>query len=294
MTSVTRMIAILTLMLSIAVSLPAQQTTTAAATTTATSTAPATTGTVPFGEPSSSHETRNSFSNLLRNHPSELATILVLDPTLLSNEPFLSGYPELERFVAAHPEVRRNPRFYLGGFRATGEGRPVFEEIVEMLSIAMVGGLMAFAFFWFVRTIVDQRRWSRISKTQTEVHNKILDRFGTSEELLQYMKTPAGSKFLESAPIPLHTEPAPQNPPLTRAMWSIQIGVVVAAAALGMLLVSSKFEKETAQGLFAMGVIAFSTGVGFIISAAVALFLSRRFGLWQSSADRINDPGLIR
>ncbi|HJX29810.1 MAG TPA: hypothetical protein VJ885_18055 [Thermoanaerobaculia bacterium] len=38
------------------------------------------------------------------------------------------------------------------------------------------------------------------------MHNKILDRFNTTEQLLEYIRTPAGSKFLESAPIPLHVE----------------------------------------------------------------------------------------
>jgi hypothetical protein len=132
-----------------------------------------------------------------------------------------------------------------------------------------------------VRTIIEQKRWNRLSKTQAEVHNKILDRFGTTSELLEYVKTPAGTKFLESAPIPLHEEKVPQNAPLARVLWSIQIGVVLAVGALGMLLVSFRFEKESAQGLFAMGMIGFCVGAGFIASAIVSIVLSRRLGLWK-------------
>ena len=61
----------------------------------------------------SSHEIRERFAEILRNQPRELGTILALDPTLLSNDAFLAGYPALAAFVTEHPQVRRNPRFYL-------------------------------------------------------------------------------------------------------------------------------------------------------------------------------------
>jgi hypothetical protein len=169
------------------------------------------------------------------------------------------------------------------------------ERILEGLTILGVMGLIAFALAWLVRTIVEQKRWNRLSRTQSDVHNKILDRFSTSGELLDYIKTPAGTKFLESAPIPLHADAAPQNAPLSRVMWSVQAGVVVAAASIGILLVSGRFEKESAQELFAFGMIGLSVGLGFIISAAVSIFLSKRLGLWQSlPSDRADESGIVR
>jgi hypothetical protein len=229
----------------------------------------------------SGQEVRNDFSMLLRQSPNELATILVLDPTLLSNEAFLTGYPELSRFVAAHPEVRHNPGFYLGEFTPS-QGRQL-DHVLEPILVAGAFLVVAFALGWLIRTLIEQRRWTRLSRTQSEVHNKILERFGNSEALLEYMRTPAGSKFLESAPIPLHAEQPSPNAPLSRALWSIQIGIVVAGAALGMIAVSGRFDPETAQGFFALGMIALCAGGGFILSAAVSIILSRRLGLWPSS-----------
>ena len=95
------------------------------------------------------------------------------------------------------------------------------------------------------------------------------------------MCTSAGTKFLESAPIPLHAERPAQAIPHSRVVLSIQSGVIVVAAALGMLLVSSGYSDDSGQGLFALGVIALCLGLGFIGSAFVTLFLSRRLGLWQ-------------
>jgi hypothetical protein len=64
-------------------------------------------------------------------------------------------------------------------------------------------------------------------------------------------------------------------------MWSVQLGVVISIAGLGMLLLSLVFDKDSSQGLLALGTIALCLGIGFIASAAVALKLSRRLGLWE-------------
>jgi hypothetical protein len=154
-----------------------------------------------------------------------------------------------------------------------------------MMTVVLTGA-------WLIRTIIEQRRWSRLSRTQAEVHNKVLERFGTSAELLEYMRTPAGSKFLESAPIPLHADRAPQNPPLARVLWSIHLGVIVIAVGIGLVLVSLRFSGDNAGGLFALGVIAFCIGGGFIASAVVSLVVARRLGVWQVPAAGERTPGL--
>jgi len=128
-----------------------------------------------------------------------------------------------------------------------------------------------------IRTVAEQRRWSRLAQTQSEVHNKILDRFGSSGELLEYMKTPAGSKFLESAPIQLDADRAVQNPSLARVIGSIQIGLILGAGAAGALFVSGRFADDAGRALFALGVIGLCVGAGFILSGIVSMVISRRF-----------------
>ena len=268
----------------------------AAQETTATTTAAAETTTAVAAEPErrSSDEIRTLFSAVIRRSPPELGSILRLDPTLLSDQAFLARYPELAQFVAAHPEVRHHPRFYLAEFEYPIDRRTLLDELLEMVSVGFVFVLIVSASVWLVRTIIEQRRWNRLSRTQAEVHNKILDRFGTTEDLLAYIRTPAGTKFLESAPIPLHSERT-TNAPMTRVLWSIQIGVVVAVAAIGMLLVSGRFDKETAQGLYALGMIGLALGIGFVASAAVSLFLSRRLGLLEPPrTTTVDEAGLVK
>ena len=314
MSFTTRAVLVLMLMLPVTGRLSAQEANTTTAAETGTSTAvqplnaatttdaapaePAAKTTEPAAGPSS-YTTREKFGNVLRRYPPELGTILSLDPTLLSNDAFLAEYPNLAAFISENPEVRRNPRFYLRGFGLPepASNNTVIDEIFEALSIAATFILIAFALAWMIRTIVEQKRWNRLSRTQSEVHNKILDRFGSSEELLQYIRTPAGSKFLEAAPIPLRAERSTQHAPLTRIIWSIQLGVVVGAASLGMILVSLRLDREASVALFSMGVIAFCIGAGFIGSAYASMLLSRRLGIWQGQGEEQaspEDPGLVR
>ncbi len=277
----------LILILAAAPLLPAQENKPAPATSTQTQTAQA----------QSVQEVRREFRSLIGQHPSELAAILALDPGLLANEAFLAGYPDLARFVAQHPEIARSPHVYMADFPVPGRHQESpSQKIAE--GFFFVSGFAAFLFAvgWLVRTVIEHRRWNRLSRVQSEVHNKILDRFSTSDELLQYVKSPAGTKFLESAPIPLRAEEPIQNAPMGRVLWSIQFGIVVVVGALGLLFVSNRFDKESAQALFALGVIALSVGAGFIAAAFASLALSRRLGLWQgpAPANPADDTGSMR
>jgi len=246
------------------------------------------------------YEVRRQLTSLLQYQPDELWMILKLDPALLTNDAFMSGYPEVQELVTRHPEILKNPRFYLAQFNSPAENRSVLDDIFEVLAVAGGIGLTVVALAWLIRTLIEQKRWKQLSRTQSEVHNKILDRFNTSEQLLEYIRTPAGGKFLESAPIPLHIERPAGGRTSTlaaRILWSVQIGVVAAIVGLGMLLLSAVFEKDASQGLFALGAIALCVGAGFIASAAVSLKLSRRLGLWEDGGvppEAIDSTGSVR
>ncbi|HVG25678.1 MAG TPA: hypothetical protein VND45_16090 [Thermoanaerobaculia bacterium] len=228
---------------------------------------------------------RNDFQRVLREYTPEMVAVIVYEPSLLTNEEFLRGHPTLSKFVAAHPEVAQHPAPYLQGLDpATARPRSTLANIMENVMIFGIFVFIAAVLAWLVRTIIEQKRWSRLSRQQAEVHSRILERFGTTQELMEYIRTPAGAKFLESAPISLHTDgkaPSPHG----RVLLSVQIGVVVAAAALGMLLVSLRFDRDTAADLFALGTIGFCIGAGFIGSALISLFLSKRLGGMPAAPD---------
>ncbi len=258
--------------------------------------APATTTNVPPAATASmvvtdadSHETRDQFHETLRRYPTEVSRVLKLDPSLMTNQAYLANYPALAAFLAQHPEVAHSPAFYIGDIfipddRAENSSERVWRSTMEGISIFAVLALVTGVLAWLVRTVIEHRRWSRMSRVQADVHNKLMDRFTANEDLLAYIQTPAGKRFLESAPINLDGAPRAVSAPIGRILWSVQVGLVLAAAGVGLHYVSGSVQKDVAQPLFAMGILAISIGAGFVLSAIVSFVLSRKLGLWEPAA----------
>lgn len=230
-------------------------------------------------------DTRRQLEDVLKAYPSTLPRILRMDPTLLDNAGYLQPYPALGTFLAQHPEVSHNPQYFFqeygdNGGRLTPQDRAIdmWRNTIEGFTIGTVVLLIASALIWLVKTLVEHRRWSRMSKIQTDVHTKILDRFSSNEDLLAYIQTPAGRKFLESSPISIDA-PRAIAAPLGRILWSAQAGAVLTVLGLGLLLVSRTTLEEVAPPLAAMGAVVIALGIGFLVSASLAYMLTRRFKL---------------
>jgi hypothetical protein len=216
----------------------------------------------------------------------------------LFNDPgYLASYPAIAQFVAQYPEVTRSPDYYLQGYALNfnesrsdpnQEAMAMFRSVVEGLMIFVIVAAIALSLLWLIKSLIEHRRWLRMSRIQTEVHTKLLDRFSSSEELLSYMKTPAGSRFLESAPIAVDVS-APARPvsaPLNRILWSAQAGIVLLLAGLALIWARHQATlDEIRQMLYMMGIVGSFIGLGFIISAAAAYGLSRRLGLLDAPGD---------
>ena len=132
-----------------------------------------------------------------------------------------------------------------------------------------------------------------MAKLQADVHTKLLDRFTANEDLLAYIQSPAGAKFLESSPIALDAAPRSVGAPLGRILWSVQGGVVLMAGGVGLQVVSSQVTDGASQPLHALGVLGIALGVGFVISAIVSYVISQRLGLIEpaTAAPRAEMPG---
>ncbi|MEJ2245692.1 MAG: hypothetical protein P8Y80_06360 [Acidobacteriota bacterium] len=246
----------------------------------------------------------------------QLFELLLLSPKLtsaLSYDPSLLGYreyvnannPELGRFLDIHPEVTRNPEFYLFG-RLRGNSRrnipPVFRQTglpayAGSNPALLSGDIIAFLVFivvlgavlWLLRLIVQNRRWGRVFKAQTEVHTKLLDKIGGSPELLNYLETEAGKKFMNLAPVSGAIE-SPQHPgtlnPISRMLAPLQVGIVAAMIGIGILFIRTALEDSGALLLF--GTLGIMLGIGLILSAGISWVLARRLG-WISQNERENE-----
>lgn len=254
---------------------------------------------------------REQLIALLRMSPT-LTQVVETDPTLLADQEYVSRTnPQLAQFLAQHPEVSRNADFYLfadlprrGGHNVEGLRRRVngnapynMEQMQQQTRREYMGDLMgtlafvgiAGSLLWLIRILLENRRWSRVFRLQSEIHAKLIDRFASNQELLHYMETEPGKRFLEAAPIPVEFERNQRLPGgLSRVLGPLQIGVVLTLLGLGMLILHRSL-RELADPLLVFGMVTLMPGLGFIISAIITWRISERLGLMPQPAAQTSD-----
>ena len=241
--------------------------------------------------------TQEELIRLLRLSPT-LTTVVAHDPSLLANQEYVSrNNPQLAQFLASHPEIARNPDFYLftrsrrGGRPDQALERAVWPEFSrgqELTGTQMflhdLGPFLVFlvilgALLWLIHLFLENRRWTRIFKLQTEVHGKLIDRFGSNQELLTYMNTDAGRRFLEAAPIPIDIERGQRVPSgVARILTPLQVGVVLTLLGLGFLFLRHA-DADLETPMLVLGTAILMPGIGFILSAGITWVLAGRLGL---------------
>ncbi len=241
----------------------------------------------PVSQAASAEQTRSQLEVILDRYPPAVGRVLKLDPSLMTNQAYMAPYPALSAFVAEHPEIIHNPGYFLDNVNSPNQyfNDPKMRQRQQFYGLlAGMAGFVAFLvmtgiLIWVIRLIVTSRRWNKLSKVQYEVHSKLLDRFTANEDLLAYMQTPAGRRFLEAAPVRMAEEPRSMAAPFSRILWSVQVGIVLLLTGIGLLYVSSTFIDEPADLFRVLGVVSLAVGGGFLVSAVAAYALSRRLGL---------------
>jgi hypothetical protein len=254
-------------------------------------------------------ETQSELIRLLRLSPT-LTTVVSHDPSLLSNQDYVAkNNPQLAAFLAGHPDVARNPDYYLFSHLKHADGEPdealeravwpdvyrqqnqpsslerIWSDLVPLLAFAC--GLTALIVL--VRMLVENRRWSRIFKTQSEVHGKLIERFTNNQELAAYIESDAGKKFLEASPIPMGLELGRRVPSaVARVLTPLQAGIVMVLLGAGLLSLQQA-GPDTQIPMRILGTLVLAPGLGFIISAGVSWFLASRLGLMPETPQNRQD-----
>lgn len=135
--------------------------------------------------------------------------------------------------------------------------------------MALLGGV--FGVVWIIHSVLKHRRLVQIAGLQAEMQNRLLERFGTSQELVTYLDSPAGRKFLESATIE-------RRNPYGRILGSVQAGIVLTLTGAGFFFLQGRW-PEAEEGFLFLGTMGLTLGLGFLLSAAAAYFLSKSWGL---------------
>jgi hypothetical protein len=249
--------------------------------------------------------TQEQFLKLLRLSP-VLTTVVARDPSLLADQQYVErNNPELAQFIAAHPDIAKNPEFYLFSHLEQGHGRReqaleravwpdltpadrepsqvtmVMHELIPIIIVPCV----FLAIVWVIRIFVESRRWTRAFKLQSEVHSRLIDRFTSSQELAAYMQTEAGKRFLEASPVALGADVGMAMPNVVaRVLTPLTVGIVMVLSGLGFIAMRSA-GPDLATPMLVLGTLSLMPGIGFILSAAATWIVGKRLGMLPEKED---------
>jgi len=246
------------------------------------------------------NDTRNELLGIMARYPPKLGLVLAIDPTLLGNADFLSTYPELRGFLQRHPEIARDPDFFIRGrgnvlnsmFIQEPPREPqtasqqMWSQFLRTLQPVVISFAALAVVLWILRTVIDHRRWLRVSRIQTEAHTKLMDRLTNNEDLLAYLQTPAGKGFFDMSAIPTDFGPTRSAAPVTRILWSVQIGMVLLFGGAALQWSSGSISPEASEPIGVISVLGIALGASFILGAGASYLISDKLGLLEKRVRR--------
>jgi len=142
----------------------------------------------------------------------------------------------------------------------------------EVLTVGIIFGMVS----WVTWVIANAIRRGQTARTVANLHSKLLDKCTSNQELLSYLESQSGRRFLES------TTTSEANPS-GRILNAIQAGAITALAGGAMLIVRTeqRMDWDGREFLLICGAVLLAIGVGYLVSAAMSYVLCRSWGLFR-------------
>lgn len=147
---------------------------------------------------------------------------------------------------------------------------------MEDLSSIIVGVVLIVTAAWVIGTVVrafrDRANW----QTRADLYTRLLDKFGSSAEFVDYLQSDAGRQFFEELPVQVSST-------TSRILNSIQRGIILVLLGVGLLILGNIFDKSLGGDLYIVltvsGTVGLMVGAGFLISTGISYYLSKSWGL---------------
>ena len=137
----------------------------------------------------------------------------------------------------------------------------IAEAMIPIFLFPMIG--------YIIYISLTNSRRLKMARMQADMHGKLLDKFGSSQELVQYLESDAGKAFLEPPEVD-------KANPYRRILGSVQAGIILSLVGGVFLLFRN---QPDIQGALFIGGLLLALGLGFLISAGVSFRLSKAWGL---------------
>lgn len=151
-------------------------------------------------------------------------------------------------------------------------------ELTPVLIVGTLASLVA----WIVWVISTNVRRRQATEKLAALHSKLLDRCASSDELLRYLESDAGRRFLESTTVETSN-------PASRILGAVQAGLIFSLLGIAGLVVR-QFEMDTdaRQVVLTLAAGALAIGVGFLISAFASYAISKSWGLLRPGTNKFS------
>jgi hypothetical protein len=139
----------------------------------------------------------------------------------------------------------------------------------NVMAVATLIPLGAFAMVVLIVWMVHLAKRNRL-REQAELQRHFLDKFGSGQELTQFLETPQGQNFLKDLQM------GNGGGSKDRIIRSVKSGILLIALGCGFLAL-----LRVEGDLIYAAVILLALGVGFLISAAVSYWLSKKWNIFE-------------
>jgi hypothetical protein len=147
----------------------------------------------------------------------------------------------------------------------------------EVVIVPVIFGVFGF----IVWTITTNIRRSKTARIIADLHGKVLEKCASSQELMGYVQSDAGRRFLESAA-------NGQSNSAVRILNAVQAGTIFSLVG-GAFIIASQTHRDidAREILVTFGFLVTALGLGFLVSAAISYFLCKSWGLLNQSEAKV-------
>jgi hypothetical protein len=134
-----------------------------------------------------------------------------------------------------------------------------------------------FVMIGFIVWAIARTRQSRhAAEMQAQFHQKMLDRFSSSQDFIAFIQSAEGGRYIDSL------TRTPVSNPLTKTLSAVRTGIIIAFLAGGLVAVGAISGASDGRDLMLFGLLGLFLGAGFLVSAWASHRLSRSWGLEPS------------